>query len=38
MPEGMSIWQDRNVSCDVVKVSDWLYGGKHFPIGLSDTK
>lgn len=31
MPEGMSIWQGRSVSCDVVKVSGWLYGAKIFP-------
>ncbi len=29
MPEGMSIWRDRNVSCDAVTVSGWLYGSEN---------
>ncbi len=29
MPKGMSIWRDRNVSCDVVKVSGWLFGDEN---------
>ena len=31
MPEGMSIWQGRNVSCDVVRVSGRLYEKVDFP-------
>lgn len=30
MPEGMSIWRDRNVSCDVAVESGRLYVGKIF--------
>lgn len=31
MPEGMSIWRDRNVSCEVVKVFGPIYGKVDFP-------
>ncbi len=36
MPEGMSIWRGRNVSCDGLWVSGWLYGREILPIELFD--
>lgn len=36
MPEGMSIWQGRNVSCDGLWVLGWLYEETRFLVEPPD--